>query len=204
MANSIPVTRNTGSFRRADLTPIREHRGWFIALGILFMALGVIAIFLPFVASVATTLFLGWLMIIGGLFEGIHAIQNWRWAGAGWEILSAVVHAIAGALLVIYPITGTLTLTFVLAAFFAANGVLKIVRALQHRTMQGWGWLVFDGILALALGVLIIARWPSTAAWALGVIVGINLVFSGSSMLVLGLASGRSFGASPPRPAHAT
>jgi uncharacterized membrane protein HdeD (DUF308 family) len=203
MADSIPGTEETTGFRRIDFSAIREHRGWFFALGIGLMLLGAAAIFLPLAASVVTTVVLGWLMIVSGLFQGFHAIQNRRWGGAGWEIASAVLHVIAGILLVMYPITGTLTLTLVLAAFFAANGILKVVRAIQHRAMPRWGWLLFDGILSFVLGALIIAGWPTTAAWALGVIVGVDLLFSGSSMMMIAFAVGPS-SYHPPRPAHAT
>lgn len=191
MANPAETPRNA-AVRLIDMSPIREKRGWFIGLGIAFVVLGVLAIFAPFFASIVTTMFLGWLLILGGIFQGVHAVQNRRWGGAGWAIASSVVEVIAGILLVVFPVTGTVTLTLILAVFFAAEGVIKIVRALQHRSLPAWGWLVFDGILTLALGVLILARWPSTAAWALGLLVGIDLLFSGSSMLMLGLSAGRA------------
>jgi uncharacterized membrane protein HdeD (DUF308 family) len=181
---------NAGIFELVDVEPVREHRGWFIGLGVVFMILGVLAILLPFIASLVTTIVLGWLMIIGGLFQGVHAIQNRRWGGSGWAIASSVLYVVAGLLLVAFPVTGTLTLTLVLAAFFIASGVLKIIRAVQHRRMHAWPWLLFDGILSLALGLLVGLGWPSTAAWALGLLVGIDLVFSGSSMLLIGLGAG--------------
>ena len=208
MADSTPITGDpTGvrtRLRRFDVTTVRENRGWFFALGIGLILLGAAAILLPFAASVVTTLVLGWLMIVGGLFQGFHAIQNRRWAGWGWGLASALLYAIAGALLVAYPITGTLTLTLVLAAFFAASGFFKILRAVQHRTMPRWGWLLFDGLLSLVLGIMIVAGWPSTAVWALGLLVGIDLVFSGSSMLVIAFAAGPSHGEHPHTTAHAT
>lgn len=208
MADSTPHTGDTMGLRswlrQFDASTVRENRGWFFALGVGFILLGIAAIVLPFAASVVTTLVLGWLMIVGGVFQGFHAIQNRRWAGFAWALLSAVAYVIAGVLLIRYPITGTLTLTLVLAVFFAANGILKIIRSVQHRTMPRWGWLLFDGILSVVLGVLIASRWPSTAAWALGLMVGIDLLFSGSSMLMIGAAVGPSTKEPPARPAHAT
>lgn len=170
---------------------VQEHRGWFIGLGIALSVLGILAIGVPFVATLATTLFIGWLLIIGGVAHAVHAFQNRRWSGFPWALLSSILYVIAGLLIVFNPIVGTLTLTMILAAFFVANGFVKTVRALQHRAMPNWGWLLFDGIVTLALGGLIWARWPSAAIWAIGLLVGVDLLFSGASMLMLGLM-GRS------------
>mgnify|MGYP001195399511 CR=1 FL=1 len=182
-------TGATPGFGPADMDTIRDHRGWFFALGIAFMLLGALAIFLPFVAALVTTVVLGWLMIVGGLFQGFHAVQNRRWASSAWGIVAAILQVLAGALIVAFPITGTLTLTLVLAAFFVANGVVKMIRAIQHRTMPRWGWLLVDGVLSLVLGAMIALQWPAAAAWALGLIVGIDFIMGGASMLVIGLGA---------------
>lgn len=184
--------RTTGrfvGFGAMDLEWLREHRGWFFALGIGLMLLGAAAILLPLAASLITALVIGWIMIVGGLFQAFHALQNRRWRGWGWEMVGAVLHLVAGGLVVTFPIAGKLTLTLVFAMFFAINGVIKLVRAFQHRPMRGWGWLVFDGLVSIALGVLIIAGWPGTATWVLGLLVGIDLLFAGSSMLVIAFAA---------------
>jgi uncharacterized membrane protein HdeD (DUF308 family) len=182
-----PTDTVTGAV--VDPADVRAGRGWFIGLGILFMLLGGLAIFTPLAASLATTVFLGWLLIAGGLFQGVHAFQNRRWAGSGWAIFSAVLQVIAGVAVIAYPVTGTLTLTLVLATLLVANGVVKIVRAYQHRSMSAWGWLVLDGGLSVVLGLMIGLGWPSSAAWALGMLVGIDFIMGGSSMLMLGILS---------------
>jgi uncharacterized membrane protein HdeD (DUF308 family) len=173
---------------------VREHRSAFLVLGILFVVLGGLAILLPFAASLVTAFVLGCLMIVAGLFQGYHALQNRRWGGSVWAIVGAVLYVAAGALVVAFPLTGTLTLTLVLAAFLVANGILKIIRAVQHRGMPPWGWLLFDGLISLALGVLLWAGWPSTAAWALGVLVGIDLIASGTSVLLIGYGARPALG----------
>ena len=178
------------TFERVDLGSVREHRGWFFGLGIAWVVLGALAILVPFVASVLSAVMFGWLMIIGGFFEGVHAFQNQRWGGFPWAVLEGVVLVVAGALVVAFPLTGTLTLTLILAAFFFAEGVLKIIRATQHRDLPAWGWLLFDGALSLVLGLMIAVGWPSTAVWALGLLVGIDLLFSGVSMLLIGAGAG--------------
>jgi uncharacterized membrane protein HdeD (DUF308 family) len=173
-----------------DMEPVRRNRGWFFGLGIAFLALGILLILMPMIASLVSAMVLGWMMVIGGLFQGYHAIRARGWKGAAWSLVSAALLAGAGLLVVLFPITGTLTLTLILSAFFIANGVAKIVRALQHRGMPSWGWLLGDGILSLALGFLIFAGWPSTAAWAIGLLVGIDFLLGGSSMILIGLAAG--------------
>jgi uncharacterized membrane protein HdeD (DUF308 family) len=173
----------------ADLATVRPNRGWFVGLGLASMALGVLAILLPLVASLATTFVIGWLMLLGGVLQCYHAVKNRAWAGADWAILAGVVQGLAGVVLILFPVAGTLVLTLVLAGFFVASGVLKGIRAAQHRHLSAWGWLLFDGLLSLALGVLILAGWPSTAVWALGLLVGIDLIFGGSSLLAIAIAA---------------
>jgi uncharacterized membrane protein HdeD (DUF308 family) len=172
--------------RWSPLDEVRANRGWFIALGIGLILLGLLGVAVPFVATLATTLFIGWLLIAGGIASAIHAFQNRRWAGFPWVVVSSILYVIAGILVVANPLVGTLTLTLILAGFFIASGIVKIVRALQHRSMSGWGWLLFDGIITLVLGALIWARWPATAVWAIGLLVGIEMLLGGFSMVMLG------------------
>jgi uncharacterized membrane protein HdeD (DUF308 family) len=174
-----------------DITDVREHPGRFIALGISFMILGVLAIIMPFVAGVAIIIGLGWLLVLAGLVEGVHAVFDQRWGGSIWSFIGGLISVVAGVLLIARPVTGKLYVTLVLAAFLGAEGLVKVVRALSHRGLVVWGWMFLDGILSLLLGALIWLGWPSTAAWALGLLVGIELMFSGVSMLALGLGAGR-------------
>lgn len=153
--------------------------------------LGFLAITVPFAATLATTLFLGWLLIVGGVVHAVHAARSRTWLGFPWEVLSAVIHVVAGVLVVAFPLAGTLTLTLVLAAFFTAEGVLKIFRAVQHRGMERWGFLLFDGIVTLALGVLIWTQWPGAAVWVIGLLVGVELLIGGMAMLSLAAAAAR-------------
>lgn len=172
-----------------DADSVQAHRGSFLGLGIALMVLGFIAMLLPTIATLVSAVAIGALLAVGGLLQGIHAIRSRRWAGAGWSLASAIVQLVAGVLLVAFPVVGKLTLTLILAAFFFAEGLLWIIRAIQHREMPAWGWLLFDGIVTLALGGLILWGWPSTAAWAIGLLVGIDLLLAGSSMLLIGIAA---------------
>lgn len=183
------------TFTKVRARGVREGSGWFIALGIGLMVAGALAILLPLWASLATTVVLGWLLAISGLMTFVHALANRRWTHSGWAIVAGLIEVLAGLLLALRPIAGTLSLTLILAAYFVAEGVLRVLRASQHRALPGWGWLLFDGVVSLALGAMILVGWPATAVWALGLLLGIELVLGGSSMLVIGLGAGAPAGA---------
>jgi uncharacterized membrane protein HdeD (DUF308 family) len=182
----------TPSFAPIDMGAVETHRDWFVGVGVLFVALGIVAMFLPFVASLVTTLALGWLMIVAGVIEGYHALKNSQWGGAGWELVSAVVQVVGGGLVVAFPLVGKLALTLILAGYFAGEGVLKLIRAAQHRRVKSSGWLVLDGLVSLALGVLILLHWPAVAVWVFGLFVGVSLLIGGASMLLIAFGSGRT------------
>lgn len=172
-----------------ELDAIRKSRRWFIALGAALMTLGVLAIAVPFAATLVSTIFLGWLLILSGIAEGVHAVRARAWQGFPWAVLSAALGVAAGILLIAFPIVGTLTLTLVLAGYFTAQGILKAVLAVQHRGMERWGFLLFDGLVTLALGILIWIQWPAASVWLLGLLVGVHLLVGGVSMLVLAVAA---------------
>jgi uncharacterized membrane protein HdeD (DUF308 family) len=190
MVSPLQSSEAAPRFGLVDFGHVRDARAWFIGLGVAFMVLGGLAILLPFLASLVTALVIGWLLIVGGVIQGVHALQNRRWGHSGWAIAGAILHVIAGALVVVFPVAGTAALALILASFLIASGAIKIIRAAQHRAMPAWGWLVLDGILSLVLGIMIWIGWPSTAVWAVGLLVGIDLVFSGSSMLLIGIGAG--------------
>ena len=171
------------------LEAVRQSRGWFIALGAALIVLGFLSVAVPFAASLVSTIFLGWMLVFSGIVQGIHAVRARAWQGFPWAVLSSALGVVAGILLIAFPIVGTLTLTLVLAGFFTAEGIVKIVRAVQHRGMERWGFLLFDGIVTLVLGVLIWAQWPGSSVWALGLLVGIHLLVGGVSMLLFAAAA---------------
>lgn len=138
--------------------------------------------------GVATTAFLGALLMAGGVVEIVHAVKG---GTAGKIILGLIVAALylwAGAMLILHPFVGLFTLTLVLAIFFFVGGILKIFAAVTHRTAPEWGWLLVGGIISLILGVMIWAQWPSSALWAIGIIIGVELIFAGWTMVALSLA----------------
>src|SRR5262245_51768554 len=111
MTTAVRAQPRGPSFTLVDLSSIAEHRAWFIGLGVFLFIIGLFSIFVPFAASLATTVFLGWLFIIGGVVEGIHAVQNRHWGGSAWEILASILYVIAGLFMIARPVTGTVSLT---------------------------------------------------------------------------------------------
>lgn len=168
---------------------IQRNSGWFIGLGILWMVFGILAIILPTVAGVAVDILLGILFLVGGAAQIVHAARAKGWRGTVWQGLGGVLALILGAVLLFFPWQGLLALTVVLAAFFLANGVFKIVAAFGNRDMKGWGWLLFSGILSIIIGVLVTIGWPASALWAVGILVGIELLFMGWWMMIAGWAA---------------
>jgi uncharacterized membrane protein HdeD (DUF308 family) len=167
---------------------LRERRGWLLALGIVQIVLGVLAIGAPMVATLALAVFLGWLFIFSGVVHGFHAMQVRGWSGFLLHLLGAALYVVAGAILVTYPLGGALTLTLVLAAFFVVEGVSRTLLGLRVRPMQGWWTFLLGGIAGVVLGILIWSEWPGSALWAVGLLVGINLLFSGFSLTSLAMA----------------
>ena len=169
---------------------IAEKWGWFLALGIVLILVGIAAICFPLVSTIAAKIFLGWLFLIGGVFLIIHAFSAQGWGGFLWSLLIGVLYLIAGGYLAFFPLTGLLTLAILLAILFVAEGIMEIIMAFRVHPSDGRVWLLLSGIAALVVGVLIFLGLPSSAGWALGLLVGINLLFSGWSYVFLAM-SGR-------------
>ena len=177
------------------LTPsFRDHWRLFLIEGIVLIVLGSAAIVVPPVASVAIAIFLGWLFLVGGLVGLVASIAGHQAPGFLWSLISAIVTIVAGGILIFWPVGGTISLTFVLTAFLIADGVLTILFAMEHRRQlsQRWAWLLTNGILDLLLAGFIVWALPGSAIWALGLIVGIDLVFAGYSLVMMALAAQES------------
>ena len=173
---------------------VREHWKAFLIEGILLVILGLAAMILPPLASLAVTIFLGWMFLISGV-AGL-ALTFWarRMPGFWWSLVSAVLAVIAGIILVTQPVQGTLTLTIVVGVYFLAEGVATILYALEHRKelSERWGWLLTAGVMDILVAGIIIAGLPASALWALGVLVGINMLFGGATLIGMALAARNS------------
>jgi len=170
---------------------VAENRTWFMILGIVLILLGVLAILFPFVTTIAAKIFLGWLFLIGGIFEVVHAFSTQKWSEFLLNLLVGVLYVIAGAWLAFFPLTGILTLTILLAAMFIIEGVLECGMGFRMRPHEGWVWMLVSGIIAILIGIMIFAGLPSSAVWAIGVLVGINMISSGWAFVFLAQAAAK-------------
>jgi uncharacterized membrane protein HdeD (DUF308 family) len=176
--------------RRQLASTIHAHWKLFLAQGIVMMILGVLAVAVPNIATLAVEIFVGWLFFAGGIFRAISVWHSRQAPGFVWSLLAAVLSVVLGLILIFHPLAGVLTLTMVLVAFFVIEGIASIVAAIEHRQhLRSWGWVLFSGIIDLLLAYLIWQGWPSSASWAIGLLVGINMLFLGLSLVMTALAA---------------
>ena len=170
---------------------VREHWKAFLIEGILLAILGLAAMIVPPLASLAVTIFLGWMFLISGIVGLAMTFWARQMPGFWWSLISAALAVLAGLILLAQPVQGTLTLTIVVGAYFLAEGVATIMYALEHRRelSQRWQWLLVGGIMDLLIAAIIITGLPGSALWAVGLLVGINLLFGGASLIGMALAA---------------
>jgi uncharacterized membrane protein HdeD (DUF308 family) len=180
---------DVNELQRALAQSIREHWVLFLIEGIVLVVLGVLAIIVPPLATITFTLFLGWLFLISGIMGLITTFWARHSPGFWWSLLSAVLAIAAGIVLLVEPLRGAITLTLLLIVFFIIEGVLSIMYAFEHKKeLSGrWGWMLASGIIDLILAAIILIGLPGTAAWALGLLVGINMLFGGSALIAMAL-----------------
>jgi uncharacterized membrane protein HdeD (DUF308 family) len=167
---------------------VRRATTWSIVLSILMMATGVLAIGLPMMAGIAVTALVGWLLIFSG---ALHLAFAWRGGRAGavvWEILLGVAYGVIGFYVLANPVAGLASLTFALALYLFVEGVLEFILSFQLGPAPGAGWLLVDGIVTIVLAIMIWSTWPSSAVWVIGTLVGISMLFSGITRLMLSMA----------------
>jgi uncharacterized membrane protein HdeD (DUF308 family) len=170
---------------------IRAHWGLFLFEGIVLVILGMAAIILPVIATLAFTLVIGWVFLVSGGVGLVTTFWMRHVPGFWWSLISAIIAIAAGIVLILWPISGTISLTLVLIAFFVVEGIATIMYAIEHkRELSGrWGWMLASGIVDLILAGIIFAGLPGTAAWALGLLVGINMLFGGTAMIGMAMAA---------------
>src|SRR5580704_8959142 len=173
----------------AVATSLREHWGMFLAEGIILLILGLAAIVLPPIATFAVEILIGWLLLISGIVGLITTFRMRHAPGFWWSLVSAILGIAVGIVLLLWPLSGVLSLTMILIAFFVIEGIASIMFALDHkRELSGrWGWMLASGIIDLILATIILTGLPGSAAWALGLLVGINMVFGGSALIAMAL-----------------
>ncbi len=159
---------------------------WFKGIGIAVLIMGILAVILPYVATLTINILVGIVLLITGILHLAHAIQVRKWRSITWEVLVAVLFLLIGILFLVYPAGGIVALTILLGIFFLVYAAFKIPLAMSWKPRPGWGWLLISGILSALLGLLVLIGLPGTATWAIGLILGIDLIFSGITLLALG------------------
>lgn len=172
-------------------TILKKSLGWSIALSVLMLLAGFLAIVVPPVAGIAVAVFVAWLLIFSGAAHLVFAWHTRTTGGIIWELLLGLAYIIVGCYILRSPVAGLASLTLALAIYLAAEGVLELILSYQLRSMSGAGWLLFDGIVTLILAVMIWRTWPWSSAWAIGTLVGVSMIFSGAARLMISLAARR-------------
>jgi uncharacterized membrane protein HdeD (DUF308 family) len=185
------TSQDMANFQNQLRIAVQEHWKAFLIEGILLVVLGLGAMIVPPLVSLAVTIFLGWMFLISGVAGLTLTFWARQMPGFWWSLFSALLAIGAGIVLLAWPVQGTLTLTIVLGAYFLAEGVATIMYALEHRRelSERWGWLLTSGIVDLILSGVIIAGLPGSALWAIGLLVGINMLFGGASLIAMALAA---------------
>jgi uncharacterized membrane protein HdeD (DUF308 family) len=187
----------------ADTETLRKYSTWFIIYGVLMILLGIFAIARPGVATLAIELTVGWLLIISGLVGLIAVISAGTKApGFWWNLLTSILYLVAGVVLLARPLAGIITLTIILVAYLLAGGIAHIAMAIGYRTQlpSAWVWMLISGLVDIVLALIIMAGFPGTAAWVIGLMVGINFVMMGFAILMAALAIRKEAGTPAPAP----
>lgn len=171
------------------LGQVRRNWGWLLALGILFIVLGTIGLGMTFYLTLASVLAFGVLLLIGGLMQLVEAFKCKGWKSVLWHVLMAGLYVLAGVVVVGDPVGASISLTALLGAVILAIGILRVLLAWHMRAAPGWGWPLAAGLASILLGALILARWPASGMWVLGLFVAIELIVQGWSQVAIALAA---------------
>jgi uncharacterized membrane protein HdeD (DUF308 family) len=182
-----PLAKPSSSIATAQ--SMRDYWSWFLAEGIILSILGLAAILVPPIAGVFATVVFGWLFLIAGIVGLVATLSAFGAPGSGWSLLSAFAAVIAGGVLLWKPLEGLMTLTYLLTAFFIVDGIFIIILAIAHRReLSGkWEWMMVNGVIDLILAGIIIFGFPGTLVWAFGLLVGIDMIFGGASLIAMAL-----------------
>jgi uncharacterized membrane protein HdeD (DUF308 family) len=181
--------RGMERIQSAMATSLHAHWVFFLIEGIILLALGIAAIIVPEVATVAAAIFIGWLVLASGIVGLVMTFRARGAPGFGWSLASAIIGIVAGVVLLAWPLSGALSLTLILTVFLVFEGIASIMYALDHRRQltPRWGFMLVSGVVDLILAAMIFVGLPATAAWAIGLLVGINLVFGAIALIAMAL-----------------
>ena len=167
---------------------VRQASTLSILWGVLLIILGTAAVAAPFLAAVAVNAAIAWLIVLAGVVHLALAFHAHRAGSLIWKLLVGIAYVFFGGYLIVHPVAGVVSLTLVLASLFLVEGILDVVLFFKMRAMQGSSWVLLDGIVTLLLGGMIYMQWPSSSAWAIGTLVGVSMIISGVTRVMLSFA----------------
>ena len=165
---------------------IVQYWGWFLAFGICLLLLGVVAVARSVTATIVSMLFFGWLLVLACIIEVTQAILVGHWVGFFHHLVAAILFGVTGFLIVTRPLLGAEVATILMAVFFLISGLFQFVGS-WWVALPGWGWQALDGIIAFVLGLFVLAQWPASGLWVIGLFIGIDLIFYGAAWIALAL-----------------
>lgn len=169
-----------------ELHAIRNHWWCFLAMGIALVIMGTLAITVPYIAGTAAVMVFGFLLLAAGITQVVSSFWSGKWSGMLLHLLVGVLYLVVGLMIVEDPTQNMIILTKLIAIFLIVTGIFEIVAALVHR-FHGWGWVLLNGCVTMLLGLLINKGWPESAAWVIGLFVGIEMIFNGWGWIMLSL-----------------
>jgi uncharacterized membrane protein HdeD (DUF308 family) len=174
---------------------VKRNAGWLVALGVLTILAGILSMGYPWASGLGVTVFVGIIMVIAGVARTVAAFHAGSFGQGALAFLGGFLTFVGGAVLVARPNIGLASLTLLLGMYLLIDGIAGAVLAFHVKPVKGWGWMLFSAVMALLLGLLLLWEWPLSGVWAIGTLVGINLVFSGFSMVSVGSAARKAAGA---------
>jgi uncharacterized membrane protein HdeD (DUF308 family) len=172
----------------AVLGGMKRASGWSIALGVLMILVGIVAMFAPWEFGLVIALVVGWSAIFNGVAQIVYGVRTHGGMHVVLEVILGLIYIAAGIYLLMHPVGGLLALTLLLASFLLVYGVFALVLAFKMKPHRGWGWVLFDAIVTILLGILIWAHWPLNSDWVVGTLFGISIFISGITRLMMSLA----------------
>ncbi len=179
-------TPTPGGLVAGQLSELRAKWGWFVALGLLMIIAGAIALGNLVLSTVVSVLYIGVMMAISGGAQIIHSFQVKTWGAFAFWLLDGLLFLAAGIVAIVVPMVAAEMLTLLLGVSLIVGGVFRLIAAFKLRPAEGWGWIAFSAVIAILLGIEIIAGWPLSGLWVLGLLLGIDLIFNGVAVLFLG------------------
>lgn len=179
---------NMTSLHLVGVDELKKRSGWFIGLGVALVILGTIALGSSVMFTLASMVFIGYLLVVGGILQTAHAFLAKRWGGFFLDLLTGVLNIVVGLLIAAHPAAVAAALTLLIAMFLILGGIFRIMLALAIR-FQHVFWLVLHGIISVVLGVMILQEWPVSGLWVIGLFIGIDMVFNGWTLIMLGLVA---------------